>query len=77
MLPVRGRMEDALEEHRAIAAAVDSKRIEKAEAAMRKHLDRVDHEFRSFAAANPKLVRRGKVAICLVTSLTSRNVNSL
>ena len=58
MLPVRGRMEDTLEEHRAIAAAVGSKRIEKAEEAMRKHLERVDQEFRSFAAANPKLVRK-------------------
>jgi DNA-binding FadR family transcriptional regulator len=51
-------MEDTLEEHRAIAAAVGSKKIEKADAAMRKHLERVDQEFRSFAAANPKLVRK-------------------
>lgn len=59
MLPVRGRMEDTLNEHRAIAKAIGSKRVEKAEAAMRKHLERVDQEFRSFAKANPKLVRKG------------------
>jgi GntR family transcriptional regulator, rspAB operon transcriptional repressor len=59
MLPVRGRIEDTLEEHRAIAAAVGSKRIERAEAAVRKHPGRVDQEFRSFAAENPKLVRKG------------------
>lgn len=59
MLPVRGRMAGTLDEHRAIASAIGSKRVEKAEAAMRKHLERVGQEFRSFAAANPKLVRKG------------------
>jgi GntR family transcriptional regulator, rspAB operon transcriptional repressor len=59
MLPVRGRMEGTLDEHRDIAQAIASKRPAKAEAAMRTHLDRVDQEFRSFAEANPKLVRKG------------------
>jgi DNA-binding GntR family transcriptional regulator len=59
MLPVKGRMAGTLDEHRDIASAIGSKRIEKAEAAMRKHLDRVDQEFRSFAEENPKLVRKG------------------
>lgn len=59
MLPVRGRMAGTLDEHRDIAAAIGSKSVEKAEAAMRKHLERVDQEFRSFARENPKLVRKG------------------
>jgi DNA-binding GntR family transcriptional regulator len=59
MLPVRGRMAGTLDEHRDIASAIGSKKIEKAEAAMRKHLERVDQEFRSFAWENPKLVRKG------------------
>jgi len=59
MLPVKGRMAGTLDEHRDIATAIGSKRVEKAEAAMRKHLERVDQEFRSFARENPKLVRKG------------------
>lgn len=59
MLPVRGRMVGTLEEHHDIARAIGSKRVEKAEDAMRKHLERVDQEFRSFAQENPKLVRKG------------------
>lgn len=59
MLPVRGRMAGTLDEHRAIAKAIASHSVAKAEDAMRKHLERVDQEFRSFAAQNPKLVRKG------------------
>jgi DNA-binding GntR family transcriptional regulator len=58
MLPVRGRMAGTLDEHRAIARAIGSGSVAKAEEAMRKHLERVDQEFRSFAAENPKLVRK-------------------
>jgi DNA-binding FadR family transcriptional regulator len=59
MLPVRDRAAGTLEEHHDIAAAIRSQDPAKAEDAMRQHLERVDQEFRSFAAENPKLVRKG------------------
>jgi DNA-binding GntR family transcriptional regulator len=59
MLPVRGRAAGTLEEHHDIATAIRSRDPAKAEDAMRKHLERVDQEFRSFAQENPNLVRKG------------------
>ena len=58
-LPMRGRIAGTLEEHRGIAAAIGSRAPAKAEDAMHKHLERVDQEFRSFAAETPKLARKG------------------
>ncbi|MGE0145892.1 MAG: FCD domain-containing protein [Parvibaculaceae bacterium] len=59
MRPEPRRRAGTLDEHRDIAAAVRSRKMEKAETAMRKHLERVDQESRSFAEANPKLIREG------------------
>jgi DNA-binding GntR family transcriptional regulator len=56
MLPLQGRLNGTLDEHRAIHAAIAAGDSAAARAAMSHHLQRVLDEFESFARDNPHLV---------------------